>query len=343
MRGTKNLVFKDKVTGKEEVREREDWRRQLFPHWDWNPWLYIQSLQPRPQTHYPSLNSNKKTKTKEIEKSVKKEIEEKKQTPITSMSEMSVNMISEISPTHDLLLSASEKSSSSSSSSSEHAYRHDETRNIELESPSSSQSPLVQNEDNVVDNSPQLKGNDNNNNTNNNNVVESDFLSLRGLGAGVGGGMPHLYQGIIALADCPEEVGGFMCVPGITAFLPQWVKERAPVHDKWLLVRVPDDDPMLGYVQKVPLRKGEMVIWDAGQAHGVFPNQSNKMRLYQFVRMMPAMKECEERDRFAARVVCNKYAQFDIASVPLTALGRKLVGLDEWCDDVEEEDDGVTN
>jgi len=32
------------------------------------------------------------------------------------------------------------------------------------------------------------------------------------------------YQGIIAVDDCPESVGGFCCVPGSTRFLERWTK-----------------------------------------------------------------------------------------------------------------------
>jgi hypothetical protein len=30
------------------------------------------------------------------------------------------------------------------------------------------------------------------------------------------------FQGIIALEDCPEEVGGFLCVPGFQNYCKEW-------------------------------------------------------------------------------------------------------------------------
>jgi hypothetical protein len=36
-------------------------------------------------------------------------------------------------------------------------------------------------------------------------------------------GLPRMYQGIIALDDCPEEVGGHITIPGSAAYLPHWV------------------------------------------------------------------------------------------------------------------------
>jgi len=140
-----------------------------------------------------------------------------------------------------------------------------------------------------------------------------------------------MYQGLIALVDCPIEVGGFLCVPGSSKFLPEYTKERKPIHLNPLSIRVPSDDIMLDYKQKVPLRKGEMVIWNSGQAHANFGNTSNKNRIYQFVRMLISCEKCKERDRFSApRVLEESYYQSKIKNVHLSPLGKKLVGIEKW-------------
>jgi len=141
-----------------------------------------------------------------------------------------------------------------------------------------------------------------------------------------------MYQGLVALVDCPEEVGGFICVPGSTKFLPQWTREKPPINDKPLSVQVPSDDVMLQYAQRVPLRKGEMVIWDSGQAHANFANTCDKPRVYQFIRMCVACDRCKERDRFSSPRVLNEDALRENVSrrINLTPLGRKLVSLDTW-------------
>jgi len=65
-----------------------------------------------------------------------------------------------------------------------------------------------------------------------------------------------MYQSLVALEDCPEEVGGFYNTPGCIPFLKTWVSERRIPHRKWVSHRIPVDDPMVKYLQKVPLRKG---------------------------------------------------------------------------------------
>eukprot|EP01114_Cavostelium_apophysatum_P013466 TRINITY_DN3269_c0_g1_i1.p1 TRINITY_DN3269_c0_g1~~TRINITY_DN3269_c0_g1_i1.p1 ORF type:complete len:308 (+),score=55.69 TRINITY_DN3269_c0_g1_i1:521-1444(+) len=148
----------------------------------------------------------------------------------------------------------------------------------------------------------------------------------------------EMYQALVALKDCPEEVGGFLCVPGSTAFLNTWVRENEPLHlTPGVSVQVPPHDPMIKYQQRVPLRKGELVIWNSAQAHANFANTTNHMRVYQFVRQLIACDKCIERDRFASARVMNdpKYTRNVtqmLSKVRLTPLGLRLVGLNSWDD-----------
>lgn len=149
-------------------------------------------------------------------------------------------------------------------------------------------------------------------------------------------GEPPLFQGVLALADCPEEVGGFSCVPCSAEFLTTWTSERpCPRMDK-ASMRVPEKDPMQNYIQHVPLRKGEMVIWNSKTAHANFPNNSSKMRIHQYIRMLPADKQSNDKDRYAPVRIMHKwrtdpFTTFSVEGLPyLSDLGRKLVGLEPW-------------
>ena len=98
------------------------------------------------------------------------------------------------------------------------------------------------------------------------------------------------YQGIIALADCPEEVGGFHCVPGFHNFCEEWTKlnlehcEDSHYSNDPTTVQIPTDDELRKYLQKIPIRKGCLLIWDGRLAHANFPNQSEDPRLVQYVK-----------------------------------------------------------
>jgi hypothetical protein len=71
----------------------------------------------------------------------------------------------------------------------------------------------------------------------------------------------------------------------------------------------------------------------SGQAHATFPNYSPRMRLYQFVRMLPAFKVYQDRDRFSPRKIMKQYPEkFGQwrKNIRFTELGKKLVALEEW-------------
>jgi len=144
---------------------------------------------------------------------------------------------------------------------------------------------------------------------------------------------PNMYQGLVALEDCPVEVGGFLSTPGCIRFLKTWTEERKTPHKKWISHRIQINDPMVNHLQKVPLRKGELVIFDTGQLHCNFENNSSKYRLFQFIRMMPATRMSRDKDRFSpTRAMEDKmYRHIDLnKTIKLTPLGRRLIGLDDW-------------
>jgi len=94
----------------------------------------------------------------------------------------------------------------------------------------------------------------------------------------------HRYQALLALNDNSYCTGSFACVPGSANELKNWLKEFKPDQRKY----VPFPNPLHKRLQKIPLRAGDMVVWDVGTAHANFSNQgSTEPRLTQYVRMIP--------------------------------------------------------
>lgn len=151
------------------------------------------------------------------------------------------------------------------------------------------------------------------------------------------------YQGLVALTDQNVETGCHMSLPGCTHFLRQWTLERM-VDAKATTSQsfhADLDDPILRFMQPIPLRKGEMVIWSWGQLHGSSRSQSDRMRLSQYVRMYPAPEALsrfsyESRDRFGCEKTLRRCAKNgtlpqalleDLRSNPLSSC---LLGLQKW-------------
>jgi ectoine hydroxylase-related dioxygenase (phytanoyl-CoA dioxygenase family) len=69
------------------------------------------------------------------------------------------------------------------------------------------------------------------------------------------------------------ETGGFQCVPALYSDLEQWRLRQPAERDPF----VPD---LKGYeTEFVPMKAGELLIWNCLQPHGVRPNKSETVRL----------------------------------------------------------------
>jgi hypothetical protein len=149
-------------------------------------------------------------------------------------------------------------------------------------------------------------------------------------------------QGVLALTDTTAEMGGFCCIPGFHKNLAEWIaaqpegrNPRAPD-----LTRLPE-----GFkVTPIPMKAGDIVIWNRLLAHGNGRNEGTRPRLAQYITMYPASDDAAAREE---RIACwrdrhapvywekdipEKYRGREKANPPadLSPLGRKLLGLDTW-------------
>ncbi len=149
--------------------------------------------------------------------------------------------------------------------------------------------------------------------------------------------IPFRVQGVLALVDTDERMGGFQCVPRLYQELGDWIARQPADRNP----RKPEID---GYpIEQIPLRAGDMVIWSTLLPHGNGHNRSDQPRLAQYISMGPAQEEAEEVRQ--TRIDCwrRRLPMPSPAFRPdprgveegqepphLTPLGRKLLGLDRW-------------
>ncbi len=151
---------------------------------------------------------------------------------------------------------------------------------------------------------------------------------------------PVNVQGVLALADQTDEnMGGFQCVP-----------ELYRTYDTWKLTQPEDRNhfrpDVTGFdMTKVKMEAGDLLIFNSLLAHGIRPNLTkDKVRIAQYISMMPAQEEDEElrqwrirswRDRVAPEGYAfpgdpRKWEQTRYQTAELTELGKKLLGLEKW-------------
>jgi ectoine hydroxylase-related dioxygenase (phytanoyl-CoA dioxygenase family) len=150
---------------------------------------------------------------------------------------------------------------------------------------------------------------------------------------------PQNVQGVLALADQTDEnMGGFQCIP-----------ELYRTYDTWKLTQ-PDDrnrfqpDTTGFELVKVKLEAGDLLIFNSTLPHGIRANKSgDKVRIAQYISMMPAQEEIEELRQWRINSWRNKVAPDGYAFpgdpegrekkdpvAELSELGEKLLGIKRW-------------
>jgi hypothetical protein len=151
---------------------------------------------------------------------------------------------------------------------------------------------------------------------------------------------PVNVQGVLALSDQDDEnMGGFQCIP-----------ELFRTYDTWKLTQPEDRDHFkpdtTGFeMQKVKMNAGDLLIFNSLQPHGIRPNLSgNKVRIAQYISMMPAEEENEALREWRVTSWRNsvapegyafpgdprKWEQKKYGQAELNNLGKKLLGLEKW-------------
>ena len=151
--------------------------------------------------------------------------------------------------------------------------------------------------------------------------------------------LPVNVQGVLSLVDVDGETGGFQCVPELFRTFEQWKKRQPEGRDGFR----PNVDGFEVY--PVPMKAGDLMIFNSLLAHGIRPNTSeDKVRMAQYISMTPAAEHNDElRERriqswkerrapegFAFPGDPREWERTKYETAVLTPLGRKLVGLDSW-------------
>ena len=151
---------------------------------------------------------------------------------------------------------------------------------------------------------------------------------------------PQNVQGVLALADQTDEnMGGCQCIPDLFRN-----------YDTWKLTQPADRDYFKPDVTglelvKVKMKAGDLLIFNSLEPHGIRPNNSvDKVRIAQYIAMMPAQEEDEPlrqwrinswKNRIAPEGYAfpgdpRKWEETKYKTAELSQLGEKLLGLKEW-------------
>ena len=152
---------------------------------------------------------------------------------------------------------------------------------------------------------------------------------------------PQNVQGVLALEDQTDlSMGGFQCIPWLYKNYNLWKKSQPKNRDRFK----PDVSGLEDKIVKVPLEAGDLLIFNSTLPHGIRPNYSNKVRIAQYISMMPAEEENLDLKNWRINSWKNrvapeghafpgdprKWEQIKYKTAKLNHLGEKLLGLKSW-------------
>jgi len=140
----------------------------------------------------------------------------------------------------------------------------------------------------------------------------------------------HL-QGLINLLDNRVDDGGFHLIAGFYKHMPNWVKStentlKLRYGTKNTFIILPEDEPLQELATRIPMKAGSLLVWEQKTPHGSAPNNSNQMRMAQFLKMLQPFPNTE-RGNARANFLKKKVAE---SGVEMTELGEKLFGFKDW-------------
>ncbi len=152
---------------------------------------------------------------------------------------------------------------------------------------------------------------------------------------------PQNVQGVLALADQKDEnMGGFQCIPELYRAYDTWKLTQPADRNRFM----PDISQFENDIVKVKLEAGDLLIFNSLLPHGIRANRSDKVRIAQYLSMMPAEEENEELREWRINSWENRVAptgfafpgdprnweQTKYGTAELSELGKKLLGLESW-------------
>ena len=153
---------------------------------------------------------------------------------------------------------------------------------------------------------------------------------------------PQNVQGVLALADQTDEnMGGFQCIPWLFQNYDTWKLNQPKDRNRFQ----PDITGLEDKLVKVKLEAGDLLIFNSCLPHGIRPNRSSdKVRIAQYISMMPAEEENESLKKWRInswknRIAPEGYAfpgdprnweQTKYSTAQLSPLGEKLLGSSKW-------------
>jgi hypothetical protein len=141
----------------------------------------------------------------------------------------------------------------------------------------------------------------------------------------------QMLQAVLNLEDNRVEDGGYHGVPGFHRRFEEWLlglhcDDPSPAGLYRFSAGSAHDCRYASHPIRVPAPAGSLIIWDQRLAHGTLPNDSNRGRLIQFLKVFP--RRIVSASRYRARRQALTAILKTICFHDVSEIGRTLFGLE---------------
>jgi hypothetical protein len=141
----------------------------------------------------------------------------------------------------------------------------------------------------------------------------------------------RMLQAVLNLEDNRAEDGGYQGVPGFHRRFEEWLlgsrcDDPNPAGLYRFAAGSAHDCGYAGHPVRVPAPAGSIIIWDQRLAHGTLPNDSNRARLIQFLKVFP--RRIVSSRRYQARRQALTGILEAVGFHDVSEIGRTLFGLE---------------
>lgn len=137
------------------------------------------------------------------------------------------------------------------------------------------------------------------------------------------------YQGCLALVDCGYDIGGPSCVPGSANEVKKNPNLWTNVNQGKYITNGKESGFLHANIQNIPLKAGNMLIWNRATAHSNFTNNSNKPRIVHFFTYVEKTKIGMKLNQNNVIDFCKKNPKFlnEIKKYEWTTEEKKIFGI----------------
>jgi ectoine hydroxylase-related dioxygenase (phytanoyl-CoA dioxygenase family) len=147
--------------------------------------------------------------------------------------------------------------------------------------------------------------------------IKENNLVVRSLGTHV--------QCVMNFSDNLDEDGGTIIVPKFHKHVELWCQRNSHLRKPLPWLALESETELLRYAQRVPMRRGSVLMWNQTMFHGTSPNSSQNCRTAQYLKGFPkdsvSSSRLKRRSEALERILKSKGVYEEVSEIGALVFG----------------------